>query len=151
MQLFKNTNFDFLGKKWPFIIASLVLTAAGFASILMQGGLKYGIFKWLYHAEMIDENPMLRVEAPKRQASEDLDVVSVTGGDVRRLFDVCETWGELLCISTLAYLGPRRGAVAKLRWRDVDLERGRIRFKEKGGKAEGQNEKKGEQKFVPLF
>src|ERR1700730_12563492 len=43
MQLFKNTNFDFLGKKWPFIIASLVPTVAGFASIAMRGGLKYGI------------------------------------------------------------------------------------------------------------
>ena len=43
MELFKNTNFDFLGKKWPFIIASLVLTVAGLASIAMQGGLKYGI------------------------------------------------------------------------------------------------------------
>jgi len=43
MQLFKNTNYDFLGKKWPFIIASLVLTAAGFASIIVRGGIKYGI------------------------------------------------------------------------------------------------------------
>jgi preprotein translocase subunit SecF len=43
MQLFKNTNYDFLGKKWPFIIASLVLTAAGFSSIALKGGLKYGI------------------------------------------------------------------------------------------------------------
>src|SRR5215510_13254244 len=43
MELFKITNFDFLGKKWPFIIASLVLTVAGFASILMQGGVKFGI------------------------------------------------------------------------------------------------------------
>jgi preprotein translocase subunit SecF len=43
MQLFKNTNYDFLGKKWPFIIASLVLTAAGFGSIILKGGLKYGI------------------------------------------------------------------------------------------------------------
>ena len=43
MELFKNTNYDFLGKKWPFIIASLVLTVAGFASIVMQGGLKFGI------------------------------------------------------------------------------------------------------------
>jgi preprotein translocase subunit SecF len=43
MELFKNTNFDFLGRKWPFIIVSLVLTAAGLASILMHGGLKYGI------------------------------------------------------------------------------------------------------------
>ena len=43
MELFKNTDFDFLGKKWPFIIASLVLTAAGFASIAVRHGLKYGI------------------------------------------------------------------------------------------------------------
>jgi preprotein translocase subunit SecF len=43
MELFKNTNYDFLGKKWPFIIASLVLTVAGFGSIAMKGGLKYGI------------------------------------------------------------------------------------------------------------
>src|SRR3954454_13187253 len=43
MELFKNTNFDFLGKKWPFIIASLVLTVAGLASIALHGGLKYGI------------------------------------------------------------------------------------------------------------
>jgi len=43
MELFKNTNYDFLGKKWPFIIASLVLTVAGFASIAMRGGLRYGI------------------------------------------------------------------------------------------------------------
>jgi preprotein translocase subunit SecF len=43
MELFKNTNYDFLGKKWPFIIASLVLTAAGFASILAQGGVRMGI------------------------------------------------------------------------------------------------------------
>ena len=43
MELFKNTNYDFLGKKWPFIIASLVLTVAGFGSIAMKGGIKYGI------------------------------------------------------------------------------------------------------------
>ncbi len=43
MELFRNTNFDFLGKKWPFIIASLVLTAAGLVSIAVKGGLRYGI------------------------------------------------------------------------------------------------------------
>jgi preprotein translocase subunit SecF len=43
MELFKNTNFDFLGKKWPFIIASLVLTAAGLGSLALKGGPKYGI------------------------------------------------------------------------------------------------------------
>ena len=43
MEIFKNTNFDFLGKKWPFIIASLVLTAAGIGSLVMKGGPRYGI------------------------------------------------------------------------------------------------------------
>jgi preprotein translocase subunit SecF len=43
MELFKNTNFDFLGQKWPFIIASLVFTVAGLTSIALKGGLRYGI------------------------------------------------------------------------------------------------------------
>ncbi len=43
MELFKNTNFDFLGKKWPFIIASLALTVVGIGSLAVKGGPKYGI------------------------------------------------------------------------------------------------------------
>jgi preprotein translocase subunit SecF len=43
MELFKNTNYDFLGWKWPFIGASLVLSAAGIISIALHGGLRYGI------------------------------------------------------------------------------------------------------------
>ncbi len=43
MELFKNTNFDFLRWKWPFIGASLVLTAAGLISLAMKGGPRYGI------------------------------------------------------------------------------------------------------------
>ncbi len=43
MEFFRNTNFDFLGKKWPFIIASLVLTALGIISLLLHGGPRYGI------------------------------------------------------------------------------------------------------------
>ena len=43
MELFKNTNIDFLGKKWLFIGASLVFTVAGLASLAVKGGPKYGI------------------------------------------------------------------------------------------------------------
>lgn len=43
MEIFKQTNFDFLGKKWPFIILSLALTAAGIASLIVKGGPRYGI------------------------------------------------------------------------------------------------------------
>ncbi|HVT91272.1 MAG TPA: protein translocase subunit SecF [Bryobacteraceae bacterium] len=43
MELFKNTNYDFLGKKWPFIGLSLLLTAAGLVSLAVNGGPRYGI------------------------------------------------------------------------------------------------------------
>ncbi len=43
MELFKNTNFDFLRYKWPFIGLSLVLTAAGLISLAAKGGPRYGI------------------------------------------------------------------------------------------------------------
>ncbi len=43
MEIFKQTNFDFLGRKWPFIILSLILTAAGLVSLVVKGGPRYGI------------------------------------------------------------------------------------------------------------
>jgi preprotein translocase subunit SecF len=43
MELFKQTNFDFLRYKWPFIIASLVLSVAGLLSLLVRGGPRLGI------------------------------------------------------------------------------------------------------------
>src|ERR1700678_1710113 len=43
MELFKNTNYDFLGKKWPFIIASLILTVVGFTRLGIHREPQYGI------------------------------------------------------------------------------------------------------------
>src|SRR5579863_8189517 len=43
MELFKQTNFDFLKWKWHFIGASLVLSVAGLVSLAMNGGPKLGI------------------------------------------------------------------------------------------------------------
>src|SRR6185312_7858638 len=43
MELFKETNFDFLRWKWPFIGASLVLSVAGLLSLALHGGPKLGI------------------------------------------------------------------------------------------------------------
>jgi len=43
MELFKDSNFDFLKWKWPFVGASLLLTAVGLVSWGMKGGLSYGI------------------------------------------------------------------------------------------------------------
>ena len=70
----------------------------------------------------------------QRQQSDDLDVTTVSANDVRRLFDACERWHDLLCLATLAYLGPRRRAASNLRRRDLDLVDGTLKFREKGGK-----------------
>ena len=43
MEIFRDTNFDFLKWKWPFIGASLLLTVVGLANWAMKGGLSYGI------------------------------------------------------------------------------------------------------------
>jgi preprotein translocase subunit SecF len=43
MQLFRETKFDFLGWKWPFIAASTVLMTAGLISLTVKGGPLYGI------------------------------------------------------------------------------------------------------------
>jgi preprotein translocase subunit SecF len=43
MELFKNTRFDFLGRKWWFILPALILTLAGLISLLVNGGPRYGI------------------------------------------------------------------------------------------------------------
>src|SRR6185312_12245789 len=43
MELFKNTNFDFLRWKWAFIGASLVLSVLGIGSLIAKGGPRYGI------------------------------------------------------------------------------------------------------------
>jgi preprotein translocase subunit SecF len=43
MEIFKQTNFDFLGKKWPFIGLSLALTVIGVISLIAKGGPRYGI------------------------------------------------------------------------------------------------------------
>jgi len=43
MELLKNTDFDFLGKKWWFILPSLLLILTGLTSVVARGGLLYSI------------------------------------------------------------------------------------------------------------
>lgn len=78
---------------------------------------------------------MLRIPRPRRSRPEDVDVVMVTPGDVQRMLRASEDWQELLCMSVLAYLGPRRDSASRLRWRDVDMDAGTLRFREKGRKV----------------
>lgn len=85
MELFKNPNFDFLGKKWPFIAASLVLIAAGVISLVVKGGPRYGIdFKGgvLMYLRFAQQPPMdaLRAALSQRIKGE-ISVQDVVGSD----------------------------------------------------------------------
>jgi preprotein translocase subunit SecF len=85
MELFKNTNFDFLGKKWPFIIASLVLTAAGWTSIALHG-IQYGIdFKGgaLMTVKFASEPPLDKIRSAMSHSPAihgEVSVQNITGG-----------------------------------------------------------------------
>jgi preprotein translocase subunit SecF len=83
MELFKNTNIDFLGKKWTFIGASLVLTVAGLASLVIKGGPKYGIdFKGgaLLYLRFNSEPPVEKIrQALSSKIQGEISVQQVTG------------------------------------------------------------------------
>src|SRR3982074_1696805 len=83
MELFKNTNFDFLGKKWPFIGLSLLLTAAGLISLVVRGGPRYGIdFSGgaVMYLKFIQEPPVEKIRsALSSKIPGEISVVSVSG------------------------------------------------------------------------
>ena len=95
-----------------------------------------GLFDWLYLEGEIQENPMKRIKRPRRQRPEDTAVVTITRPEVERMLDSTKGWQEFLCLSILAYMGVRRNSASRLRWKDVDLEAGTLRFlEEKGSKT----------------
>jgi preprotein translocase subunit SecF len=88
MELFKNTNFDFLGYKWPFIIASLVLTVAGLISIALKGGIKYGIdFRSgaMMYVKFTGPPPVEKIRSALSSQLGSVDVQSLTGSDANEV------------------------------------------------------------------
>jgi integrase len=105
------------------------------STLALNTSILAGFFSFLVDLTVLDRSPMEKVRRPPRKRPEDLDVVTISGEDVERMFDAAAEWDEVLCLYLIGYLGPRRNAVSTLRRRDVDLERGLARFKEKGGKV----------------
>ncbi|MBI4441987.1 MAG: protein translocase subunit SecF [Acidobacteria bacterium] len=66
MEFFRNINIDWIAKKWYFIGLSLVLSAVGIVSLLVQGGPRYGVdFKGgtLVHLKFLESPPLERIRA----------------------------------------------------------------------------------------
>ena len=82
MEIFKQTKFDFLGNKWPFIWLSLALTVAGLVSLAVKGGPRYGIdFNGgaLLDVNFLQRPPAERIRAALRQKiAGEIDVQEVS-------------------------------------------------------------------------
>ncbi|MCL6508272.1 MAG: protein translocase subunit SecF, partial [Bryobacteraceae bacterium] len=66
MELFKEPNFDFLGRKRLFLILSLVLLVASVASLVMKGGPRYGIdFRGgaVMYVRFLDQPPIQKIRS----------------------------------------------------------------------------------------
>lgn len=94
-----------------------------------------GFFQFLVGETVLEQSPMRNIRRPARKRPEDLDVVTVGESDVGRMIRACTETDELVCIAMLAYTGARRTALANLRRRDLDLDHGLVRFREKGSKV----------------
>ena len=84
MELFKDTNIDFLGKKWPFIILSALLLLGGLGSLIVKGGPRYGIdFKGgaLIYVKFAQTPPMekLRSSLGSKLPGGTPDIQEITG------------------------------------------------------------------------
>jgi integrase len=94
-----------------------------------------GFSRFLYERDLATSDVAAPLKRPRRKRPEDLDVVSVSAEDVLKMLDACADWQEFLCVTTAAYVGGRRAALARGRRRDVDLVHGTVRLIEKGGKV----------------
>lgn len=93
------------------------------------------LFRWLMLERKTAKDPVAGLPRTKRQHPTDLDVLTVSTDDVKRMLFAAKGWPQRLCIGVLVYTGCRRKAAANLKIADYDRARGRLRFREKGGKT----------------
>ena len=120
------TDYERFVNRWvgksPSTVGGIVSMVHGFSTFVWARG-------------FVADDVARPLKRPRKLRPEDLDVVTVSTEDVRRMLGACESWQEFLCLATAIYLGARRAALARVRLADVDFEAGTIRFVEKGGKV----------------
>lgn len=102
-----------------------------------------GFFDWLTKEGVVTRNPGRRngdriISRPRQTRPDENDnVVTVSADDVRALLAEANagSWGERIAVNCLAYLGPRRRALAGARREDYDEKSGTLTFREKGSKT----------------
>lgn len=89
-----------------------------------------GLFKMAYQGDMIDRNPMDKVERPKPRKGEkaQTEPSAYTAAEVQKLLDALEVeplkWQAL--IHLLIDTGVRRGECCALQWKDINFKTGAV-------------------------
>lgn len=92
-------------------------------------------FRWCEDQGYVERSPAEKLRRPRKPSPDELDVVTLRADQIRAMLGAVESWHEALCLTVLAYMGPRKGAASGVRWRDVDLAKETIKFREKGRKV----------------
>lgn len=111
-------------------------TDASSSTLASHVSLARGFSRYLRDRGYVETDVAAVLKRPKRKRPEDLDVITVGREDVQRILGECRDWQELLTIGAALFLGNRRGALARIRRRDLDLERGLVRLLDKGRKVQ---------------
>lgn len=102
------------------------------ATVMKLYTILHSLFKMAYLGDMIERNPMDKVERPKPRKDEvkTSEPSAYTVEEVRKLLDALETeplkWRAL--VRLLIDTGIRRGECCALKWQNVDLKTGEIRI-----------------------
>ena len=102
------------------------------ATVMKLYTILHSLFKMAYLGDMIERNPMDKVECPKPRKDEVKmsEPSAYTAEEVRKLLNVLETeplkWRAL--VRLLIDTGIRRGECCALKWQNVDLKTGEIRI-----------------------
>lgn len=88
-------------------------------------------FGWTARFDRVASNPMGKIDRPRRRS---VERHAHTPAKIRAVIDAQPELRDRVAISLMALLGLRKNEVRLLRWRDVDLERGELRVRGKGGK-----------------
>lgn len=112
------------------LLLSIQSEGKAHATVIKIYTILHSFFKMAYMGDMIDRNPMDKVERPKPRKGEkqQTDPSAYTAADVQKLVEALKA--EPLKWQTLIHLlidtGVRRGECCALQWRDINFKTGEV-------------------------